>query len=93
MQCHTWNPSQPKEVKTKLPGIQPARQKKNVIKGFREKWAWKERKWSEISDDTGTGNPQKSNPEKGKKFFDDVTDKISELMQDICKNPMNQWYQ
>lgn len=69
------------------------KEKKNVIKGFREKWAWKERKWSEISEDTGTGNPQKSNPAKGKKFFDDVTDKISELMQDICKNPMNQWYQ
>jgi creatinine amidohydrolase len=59
-----------------------------VIKGFREKWAWKEREWSVITEDTGTGNPKKSTSEKGRKFFEDVTDKISELIQDICKaNP------
>lgn len=68
-------------------------EKKSVIKGFREKWAWKERKWSEITEDTGTGNPKKSTAEKGKKFFDDVTDKISELMQDICITPTDQLYQ
>lgn len=64
------------------------KEKKSVIKGFREKWAWKERKWLVITEDTGTGNPKKSTSEKGRKFFEDVTDKISELIQDICKaNP------
>ena len=64
------------------------KEKKSVIKGFREKWAWKEREWSVITEDTGTGNPKKSTSEKGRKFFEDVTDKISELIQDICKaNP------
>ena len=64
------------------------KEKKSVIKGFREKWAWKERKCSVITEDTGTGNPKKSTSEKGRKFFEDVTDKISELIQDICKaNP------
>lgn len=64
------------------------KEKKSVIKGFREKWAWKERKWSVITECTGTGNPKKSTSEKGRKFFEDVTDKISELIQDICKaNP------
>jgi creatinine amidohydrolase len=64
------------------------KEKKSMIKGFREKWAWKERKWSVITECTGTGNPKKSTSEKGRKFFEDVTDKISELIQDICKaNP------
>ena len=69
------------------------KENKIVIKAFREKWAWKERKWSQVTEDTGVGNPKKSSPEKGKKFFDDVTNKISELIQDICKTPLDELYQ
>ena len=68
-------------------------EKKSSIKGFREKWAWTERRWSQVTKDTGVGNPKKSSPEKGKKFFNDVTNKISELMQDICKTPLDELYQ
>ena len=68
------------------------KEKKSVIKGFQEKWAWKERRWSEITEDTGSGNPKKSTAEKGKKFFEDVTSKISELIIDICKSNLNQLY-
>ena len=68
-------------------------EKKNVIKGFKEKWAWTERKWSKVTEDTGVGNPKKSSPEKGKKFFNNVTSKISELMQDICKTKIDELYQ
>ncbi len=68
------------------------KEKKSVIKGFREKWAWKERKWSVITESTGTGNPKKSTSEKGRKFFEDVTDKISELIQDICKSNPDELY-
>ena len=68
------------------------KEKKIVIKGFNEKWAWKERKWSEITEDTGTGNPKKSSSIKGKKFFEDVTNKISELIIDICESDLKQLY-
>ena len=83
---------QPKLV---LPLSEAGKGKENkiVIKAFREKWAWKERKWSQVTEDTGVGNPKKSSPEKGKKFFDDVTNKISELIQDICKTPLDELYQ
>ena len=68
------------------------KEKKIVIKGFQEKWAWKERNWSEITEDTGTGNPKKSSSIKGKKFFEDVTNKISELIIDICESDLKQLY-
>ncbi len=68
-------------------------EKKSVIKGFREKWAWTERKWSKVTEDTGVGNPKKSSSEKGKKYFNDLTDKISELIEDICKTSIDQFYQ
>ena len=38
--------------------------------GMKEGWAWAERKWDEITADTGIGNPVKATPEKGKLFFD-----------------------
>lgn len=59
-------------------------EKKSIIKGIREKWAWSERKWSQVTEDTGIGNPKKASPEKGRLYFDDVTDKIAELILDIC---------
>ncbi|GAA0881007.1 creatininase family protein [Algoriphagus jejuensis] len=59
-------------------------EKKSVIRGIREKWAWKEREWSEVSADTGIGNPKKASPEKGRRYFEDVTDKVAGLIQDIC---------
>ncbi len=60
-------------------------EKKSVIKGIGEKWAWAERKWSEVTEDTGIGNPKKATAEKGKRYFDDVTEKIAELILDISK--------
>jgi len=60
-------------------------EKKSVIRGIREKWAWAERKWSEVSEDTGIGNPKKASPEKGKRYFEDVTDKVADLLEDLCQ--------
>ncbi|WBL43672.1 creatininase family protein [Algoriphagus halophytocola] len=60
-------------------------EKKSIIQGVREKWAWAERKWSDVTDDTGIGNPKKSSPEKGRKYLEDVTDKVAQLMLDICE--------
>lgn len=60
-------------------------EKKSVITGLREKWAWAERKWSEVTEDTGIGNPKKASPEKGRLYFEDVTSKVANLMVEICQ--------
>lgn len=67
-------------------------EKKSVVRGIREKWAWAERKWSEVSEDTGIGNPKKASPEKGRRYFEDVTDKIAELIEDICQAKPGEMY-
>jgi len=67
-------------------------EKKSVIQGVREKWAWMERKWSQVSADTGIGNPKKASPEKGRRYFEDVTDKISTLICDICSAKSEELY-
>jgi creatinine amidohydrolase len=67
--------------------------KKYKIKAFSESWVWAERKWSQISKDTGVGSPHKANAEKGKHFFSDVTEKIGTLFYDLCKADLNDLYE
>jgi creatinine amidohydrolase len=67
-------------------------EKKSVIRGVREKWAWMERKWSQVSADTGIGNPKKASPEKGRRYFEDVTDQISQLICDISSAQPDELY-
>jgi creatinine amidohydrolase len=67
-------------------------EKKSKIKGIREKWAWAERKWSEVTEDTGIGNPKKASPEKGRLYFEDVTDKVADLIVAICEAKPGKFY-
>jgi creatinine amidohydrolase len=68
------------------------KEKKSVITGIREKWAWSERRWSLVTEDTGIGNPIKSNAEKGKKYFNDVAEKVGELMLEIVHADLKKLY-
>jgi creatinine amidohydrolase len=69
------------------------KEKKNKIKAFSEGWTWAERKWSQISEDTGIGNPEFATREKGAGYFHDVTDKISKLFCEICKADIENLYE
>ena len=58
-------------------------EKKSRIEGIKEGWAWAERRWSLVSEDTGIGNPHKATKEKGERFFVKVCDKLSELFLEV----------
>ena len=58
----------------------PGKEKKHKIKYFAEGWVWSERKWSQISEDTGTGNPKFATKEKDEKYFKAVTAKVANLL-------------
>ena len=63
------------------------------IKSFSEGWVWAERKWSQISEDTGVGNPMQSTKEKGERYFTDVTRKIGDFITELCKADLNDLYE
>ena len=69
------------------------KEKKHKIKALREGWAWAERKWSQISEDTGVGNPKSATKEKGEKYFKAVTEKIAGLLVDLAKCDINDRYE
>lgn len=67
--------------------------KKYRIKALNGNWAWAERRWSQVTTDTGIGNPWKATPEKGRKCFDDVVNKIGDFMYELCKSDINNLYE
>ena len=76
------------DLVTPLEETGDGKEKESVITGIREGWAWAERQWSMVTDDTGIGNPKKSSAEKGEKFFKAITEKIGSLMVEIAEmNP------
>jgi creatinine amidohydrolase len=67
--------------------------KKFKIAAFSEGWVWAERKWSQISSDTGVGNPKYATKEKGADFFKDVTIKMADLFMELCKADIDDLYE
>lgn len=53
------------------------------VQALSESWAWAERRWSEVTKDTGVGDPRKATAEKGEAYFKDVTKKLSEFFIDL----------
>lgn len=53
------------------------------IKALREKRVWAPRKWTQVTDDTGVGNPALATPEKGARFLEQVTDELAEFLVDL----------
>jgi creatinine amidohydrolase len=68
-------------------------EKKNKIRAFSEGWAWAERKWSKISEDTGVGNPALATKEKGERYFKAVTQKMGELFFELSKADVENLYE
>jgi len=68
-------------------------EKKIKIKAFREGWAWVERKWPKVTEDTGIGNPAKATAQKGERYFNDLTQKIGELMIELAKADIDDLYE
>lgn len=68
------------------------KEKKNKITAFSEGWVWTERKWSQVSVDTGIGNPKLATKEKGKKYFNSVTQKMGDLFYEISKADIQDLY-
>jgi creatinine amidohydrolase len=66
--------------------------KKFRVRALNESWAWAERKWTRATADTGIGDPRKATGEKGRKYFEDVTGLIAELMVELAHADVDDLY-
>ncbi|MEO5510559.1 MAG: creatininase family protein [Longimicrobiales bacterium] len=53
------------------------------IRGLREGWVWAPRQWTQVTADTGVGNPGKATAARGKAFFEAVTVRLSEFFTEL----------
>lgn len=67
--------------------------KKFSFTAIREGWAWAERKWTQVTKDTGVGDPRKASALKGEKYFKAVTAKVAHFFFQVAKTNPTDFYQ
>jgi creatinine amidohydrolase len=60
--------------------------------GIREGWAWAERKWSQVTNDTGVGDPRKATSEKGATYYKEVIRKVSTFFIEVATTRNDDMY-
>lgn len=63
------------------------------IKGLKEGWVSSQRKWSEVTEDTGVGNPKLATAEKGKAFLEAVIQKVGHFFEELHQADINTMYE
>lgn len=54
------------------------------VQGLREGWVWAPRKWKDVTEDTGVGNPYKATAQKGKRYLEALTQKIGTFLVELA---------
>ncbi len=54
------------------------------IAGLQEGWAWAPRQWTQVTADTGVGDPGAATAEKGARYFQTIAEKVSEFLVDLA---------
>ncbi len=62
----------------------PGRERRPVVRGLRERWAWAPRPWTQITADTGVGDPRASTAEKGARFLDASCAAIADFLVELA---------
>ncbi|MEO8337333.1 MAG: creatininase family protein [bacterium] len=62
------------------------------IGALREGWAWAPRRWTQVSADTGTGNPALATADKGARYSEEVTRHAADFLVDLANADMNDLY-
>ena len=71
----------------------PGKARRFKIAGLREGWAWAPRRWRQVTDDTGIGNPAAATAEKGKKYVEALTEKLAGFLVDLTKADPKEMYE
>jgi creatinine amidohydrolase len=71
----------------------PGTERRAKIRALRERWAWAPRPWTQVSADTGIGNPKAASAEKGRQYVEQVTRKISDFLVDLAQSNLDDMYE
>lgn len=63
------------------------------IQGLKSGWVSAQRQWTEVTEDTGVGNPAQATAAKGKAFLDACAKNISEFLVELSSADLNEMYE
>ncbi len=66
--------------------------KKFVFTAIREGWAWAERRWTKVTQDTGVGDPRQATAGKGERYFKAVTEKVGQYFYEVASTSRDNLY-
>ncbi len=67
--------------------------KKFRVKGLREGWVTAQRAWTQVTADTGVGNPAQATAEKAAHYLADCAQAIAEFLVELDATPIDQMYE
>ena len=67
--------------------------KKFKAKGLKKGWVSAQRKWTEVTQDTGVGNPKMATKEKGIKFLEVVVSIIADFLEELHHADLEDMYE
>ena len=62
-------------------------------KAFKQGWATAQREWSQVTEDTGVGDPSASNAEKGKAYLEECAKNIAEFFIELAESDLDDMYE
>lgn len=70
----------------------PGKGKTYRFKGYQEGWITAQRHWTQVTEDTGVGNPAESTAEKGKAYLEMVTSKVGVFFVELAATGLEEMY-
>jgi creatinine amidohydrolase len=63
------------------------------LRGIREGWAWAPRRWTQVTADTGIGNPAKATAEKGAAYVGAAVERIGDFLVELAALKLDDLYE
>lgn len=60
------------------------RERRSKLTGVREGWAWAPRQWTQVSSDTGIGDPHRATAEKGARYVEAAVEKLGAFFVELA---------
>jgi creatinine amidohydrolase len=69
------------------------RERRPRIAALRDGWAWAPRRWTQVSADTGIGDPRAATADKGARYADAVTRRVAQFLVDLASTDTANLYE
>ena len=71
----------------------PGKARASRLTGVREGWAWAPRRWTQVTADTGIGNPAKATAQKGEAYVSAAVARIGDFLTELAALPLDDLYE